>query len=90
MTDIEEVVEETPVEECKCIHSITRVDTTMRFLSNFATMVYPPRIYGVCIECGKSISFVKEGDIFVEERPVVYDQNPDEGGENDNAELNGI
>ena len=41
----------------KCQHNINKLNTTIKLLDNFKTMVVPDTKYGVCVCCGKSFEF---------------------------------
>ena len=41
----------------KCQHEINELNTTVKLLDNFKTMVVPDTKYGVCVCCGKSFEF---------------------------------
>ena len=41
----------------KCQHDIDKLNTTVKLLDNFKTMVVPDTKYGVCVCCGKSFEF---------------------------------
>ena len=41
----------------KCQHNINKLNTTVKILDNFKTMVVPDTKYGVCVCCGKSFEF---------------------------------
>ena len=41
----------------KCQHNINKLNTTIKLLDNFKTMVVPDTKHGVCACCGKSFEF---------------------------------
>ena len=46
----------------KCQHNINKLNTTIKLLDNFKTMVVPDTKYGVCVCCGKSFEFKENGE----------------------------
>lgn len=47
----------------KCVHNITKDNTTIKILEGFLTMVTPDVKQGVCTCCGRSFEFGKDNKI---------------------------